>query len=111
MVTVYMTQKTCERVVPPLDVSKVVNLYEVSDAFAKTFETNSEYQGTLRVRKPVRLKDNGTIRTLYNSSECRHPAVFVCSLGPTLSYLQSFKASDKVHQDVRSFQFRCTGEA
>ena len=96
MVTMNMTQKTCERVVLPLDLSKVVNLYEVSNAVAKAFETNFECQGTLGVREPVRLKDDGTISTLYDSFECRHAAV-----------LKSFKASVRVHQKVRSFQPCC----
>ena len=75
MVTVDMTQKTCKRVVLARDLSKVVNLYEVSIAVAKAFETNFECQGTLGVRKPVRLKDDGTICTLHDSFECRHAAV------------------------------------
>ena len=96
MVTVNMTQKTCERVVLPLDLAKVVNLYEVSNAVAKAFETDFECQGTLGIREPVRLKDDGTIRTLYDSFECRHAAVF-----------ESFKALVGVHQKARSFQLCC----
>ena len=61
MVTVNMAQKTCERVVLPLDLSKVINLYEVSNAVATAFETNFECQGTLGVREPVRLKDDGLL--------------------------------------------------
>ena len=83
---------------------------EVSNAVAKALETNFECQGTLGVREPVRLKDDGTIRTLYDSFECRHAAVFaqcVCSLGPTLSYLQSFKALVRANQKVRWFQLCC----
>ena len=47
MVAMNMTQKTCERVVFPLNLSKVVNLYEVSNAVAKAFETNFECQEIL----------------------------------------------------------------
>ena len=92
MVTVNMTQKTCERIVLPLDLAKVVNLYEVSNAVAKAFETDFECQGTLGIREPVRLKDDGTIRTFYDSFECGHAAVF-----------ESFKALVGGYQKVRSF--------
>ena len=92
MVTVNMTQKTSERVVLPLDLSKIVNLYEVSNAVAKAFETDFECQGTLGVCEPVCLKDDGTICTLDDSFECRH---------------ESFKALIGVHQKVRSFQLCC----
>ena len=84
MVTVYMTQKACERVFLPLDLSEVVNLYEVSDAGIKAFETNFECQEILVVCKPMCERYDGTNRTLYESSECRHPDTFVFGvfLGP-----------------------------
>ena len=70
---------------------------EVSNAVAKALETNFECQGTLGVREPVRVKDDGTIRTLYDSFECRHAAVFaqcVClypgSYFELLAIVQSF---------------------
>ena len=47
-------------------------------------------------REPVRLKDDGTIGTLYDSFECRHAAVS-----------ESFKGSVGVHQKVRSFWLSC----
>ena len=73
MVTVYMTQKASERVIPPVDLSKVVNLYKVSNSGVKAFKTNFECQETLVTRKPVCLKNHETIRTLHDSFECRHP--------------------------------------
>lgn len=84
MVTVYMTQKACERVVLPLDLSEVVNLYEVSNADAKAFETNFECQETLLVCESMCVGDDGTNRTLYEPPECRHPdtMVFRVFLGP-----------------------------
>ena len=59
MVTMNMTQKTCEWVVSPPNLAKIVNLYEVSNAVAKAFETDFECQGILGVCEPVRLKDDG----------------------------------------------------
>ena len=73
MVAVYMTEKACERVVSPMQFSKVINLYQVSDAGVKALvETNFELQETLYFCKPVCMRHDG-IRTLYDSLECRHP--------------------------------------
>ena len=48
MVAVYMTEKACERVVPPMNFSEVVNLFKVSDAGVKAFkEMNFECQEIL----------------------------------------------------------------
>lgn len=84
MVTVYMTQKACERVVPSLDLSEVVNLYEVSNADAKAFKTNFECQETLLICEFMCAGDDGTNRTLYEPLECRHldTIVFVVFLRP-----------------------------
>lgn len=73
MVAVYMTEKACERIVPPMNFSKVVNLYQVSDAGVIAFkETNFEFQETLEVCEPVCIRHDG-MHTLYDSLECRHP--------------------------------------
>lgn len=75
----YMTYKACERVVSPLDLSKVVNLYgvsNVSNTGAKASkETNFECLGILMVCEPGCMKYDGTIRTFYDSFECRHPDI------------------------------------
>ena len=73
MVAVYMTEKACERVVSPMQFSKVINLYQVSDAGVKALEeTNFEFQETLYISKRVCMRHDG-IHTLYDSLECRHP--------------------------------------
>lgn len=59
MVTVYVTKKTCERILLPLDLSKVVD-YEISNVSVKDLETNSESQEILMVGKTVCVKRDGT---------------------------------------------------
>lgn len=82
----YMAEKTCERVVHPMNVSKVVNLNQVSDAFVKALkETNFECQEILEVCELVCKRHGGIICTLYHSLECRHP--------DTLTALRSVSAS------------------
>ena len=75
MIAVYMTEKARERVIPPWNSSKIVNLYEVSDTQEASKETDFECQEILVVCEPVSMKYGTNIRTLYYTSECRHTSV------------------------------------
>lgn len=78
----YMTEKARKRVVPPWNLSEIVNLNQVSDAVVKDFkETNFEFQEILEVCEPVCKRHDGIFCTFYHSLECRHPD----SLGALLS--------------------------
>ena len=60
MITVYVTKKTCERTLLLLDLSKIVDLYDISNVSVKDLETNSESQEILIIRKLVCVRRDGT---------------------------------------------------
>ena len=55
MIAVYMTEKARERVVPPRNSSKIVNLYEVSDT---------------QVQKPQRRRTSNVKKLWWSVSPC-----------------------------------------
>lgn len=92
-----MSEKASERVVPPLNFSKVVNSEEISDAGVKALlrETNFECQEILLFSEPVCMRYNGTIRAFYDSFECGHPDTLAFGALQSLATCQHAKLSSK----------------